>query len=143
MSVLIQNILPSPKRAIIFIHPDLNIKQCVDIMTRDNIGALVVTDDYNFIGIVSERDIVRNVINRNLSPETTTARDILYTNVSVLKPSDTVGTAMAIITETKRHHLLIAEDGELIAVLSIGDILYSMLADSARTIEQLERYIKS
>lgn len=141
MSNLIYSILPNPPREIVRVHPDISIEQCVDIMIKDNIGALVVTDDDNLLGIVSERDVIRALAQDRANVLASKASDILCAAVAVLKPSDTVETAMAIMTETKRRHVLIAEKGKLIAILSIGDVLVSILGRNARTIEQLEHYI--
>lgn len=142
MSNIIHNILPNPPREIVCIHPDVTIGQCVDMMVHANIGALVVTDDDNLLGIVSERDIVWGLRHLGLDVLNRPASEILWANVAVLKPTDTVETAMAIITETKRRHLLIGDEGKLIAIISIGDLLYSQLDEKSRVIEQLENYIQ-
>lgn len=141
MSNLIYTILPKPVREIVYIHPDLSVSQCVDIMVSRNIGALVVTDDDNLLGIVSERDIVWGLLHNKMEIMNKPASDILWANVAVLKPTDTVEMAMAVITKTKRRHVLIAENGKLLAIVSVGDILYSLLDEKDRVIEQLENYI--
>lgn len=141
MSNLIYSILPNPPREIVYVHPDVSVEQCVNNMINHNIGAVVVTDDDNLLGIVSERDVVHALARNRTGVLTSKASDILCAAVAVLKPSDTVETAMAIMTETKRRHVLIAEHGKLIAIVSIGDVLLSLLDDNARVIEQLENYI--
>lgn len=141
MANLIHSILPQPRRAIVYTHPDVSVARCVEIMIRGNIGALVVSDDDNILGIISERDIVRSLVYKELSPATTKASDVLHADVTVLQSSDTVEKAMEVITFTKRRHILVAENREIIAILSIGDVLYSLLEDKARMIEQLENYI--
>ena len=98
MSNLIYSILPNPAREIVYVHPDVSVEQCVDIMIKRNIGALVVTDDDNLLGIVSERDVVHGLLRYGASVLTSKASDILFAAVTVLKPSDTVETAMAIIS---------------------------------------------
>ncbi len=141
MSNLIYSILPNPAREIVYVHPDVSVEQCLDIMIKRNIGALVVTDDDNLLGILSERDIIHGLSRYAASVLTSNASDILCAAVAVLNPSDTVETAMAIMTETKRRHVLIAEEGKLIAIVSIGDVLLSLLGDNARVIQHLENYI--
>lgn len=140
MAHLIYSALAQPRRSISFITSELTINECVKVMTEKDIGALVVKDD-NLVGIVSERDIIRSCLNEGLDPYTTTAGQIAYVNVSVLNLFDPIEKAMAIITETKRRHLLIEEEGELVAILSIGDLLFHLLEDKSRVIEQLENYI--
>jgi CBS domain-containing protein len=141
MSNLIYTILPKPMREIVSIHPDLTVSQCLEIMVSRSIGALVVTDDDNLMGIVSERDIVWGLLHNKMEIMNKPASDILWANVAVLKPTDTVETAMVVITKTKRRHVLIAEEGKLIAIVSIGDILCSLLDEKDRVIEHLENYI--
>lgn len=141
MTELIHSILPQPQRSIVFTHPDVSVSQCVELMVTENIGAVVVTDDDNLLGIVSERDIVRSLVHKKLSPDDAKVSDILYADVSILKHTDPVEKAMETITQTKRRHVLITEEGQLIAILSIGDILFSLLESKSREIEQLENYI--
>src|SRR3989338_11375424 len=111
MSNLIDSILPKPARPIVYVHPDMTVHQCIDIMEHDKIGALVVTDDDNLLGIVSERDVVFGFSKKGNKLLDSSVSDILWANVAVLKPTDTVETAMAVITETKRRHVLVAEAG--------------------------------
>ncbi|AHE67473.1 CBS domain-containing protein [Legionella oakridgensis] len=141
MSQLLHSILPQPRRPIVYIHPDVSVAQCVELMIQDNIGALVVTDDENLLGMVSERDIVRSLVHKGLAPQSTKVSDILHANVSVLQITDTVEKAMEVITMTKRRHILVAEEGQLVALVSIGDLLFSLLEDKARVIEELQNYI--
>ncbi len=143
MANLIHSFLPQPRRPIVYIHPDVSVAQCVAMMVQDNIGALVVTDDDNVLGIVSERDVVRSLVHKGLSAASTKVSDVLHSDVTVLESSDTVERAMEAITYTKRRHILIAEEGQIIAILSIGDIMFHLLEDKARVIEQLENYIHS
>lgn len=138
----IYSALPLPRRPISYINPDISVAQCIDIMIKENIGALVVCDsDNKLIGMVTERDIVRGSLQAGFDIHNTTAAEIVYTAVSVLDVFDPVEEAMEVITQTKRRHVLVAEQGELIAILSIGDLLFHILEDKTRVIEQLENYI--
>ena len=141
MANLIHSILSYPRRPVTYTHPDVYVAQCVEIMLQENIGALVVTDDDNILGIVSERDIVRSLVHKGLSAKSTRVSDILHADVTILQSSDTVEQAMEAITYTKRRHILVAEEGKIIAILSIGDLLYNLLDEKKRVIEQLENYI--
>jgi len=115
----------------------------VKLMASEDIGALVVRDAKRLVGMVTERDIVRACLHRDLDPKKTTAADIAYKDVSVLNSNDPVENAMEIITRTKRRHVLVKEGTELIAILSIGDLLLYLLDDKSRVIEHLENYIHS
>lgn len=139
----IHNVLPNPPRKITFIRPDETVAKCINIMCERDIGALVVVNQENqLVGIVSERDIVRSCLHKKLNPNTTPAADIVFTKVTILSSHDPVDKAMQAMTETKRRHVLIADNpNEFIAILSIGDVLYHLLDDKLRVIEQLENYI--
>ncbi|KTD56606.1 CBS domain protein [Legionella santicrucis] len=143
MADLIHNALPTPRRKIIYIHPEDSIKKCINLMSEMDIGALVVVDNENqLIGIVGERDIVRSCLHRCINLETAKVADVVYKEVAILSPNDHIEKAMQVITATKRRHVLIRdENNEFIAILSIGDLLYHLLEDKARVIEQLENYI--
>lgn len=143
MTQLIYSVLPNPRRPIVFIKPELSVSECVALMTNQDIGALVVSTDDQLLGMVTERDIVRSCVYRGLDPEITTARDIAYANVSMLNIDDTIEKAMETITRTKRRHVLISENNALVAILSIGDLLFYLLDDKSRVIEHLENYIHS
>ncbi|KTD30188.1 MULTISPECIES: cyclic nucleotide-binding/CBS domain-containing protein [Legionella] len=141
MAHLIYSALPQPRRPIVYVNPKITVAQCIDIMIKENIGAVVVFEGKNLMGMVTERDIVRSCLQQALDPNKATAADVVYTDVSVLNLFDPVEKAMETITETKRRHVLIEENGEIVAILSIGDLLFHLLEDKTRVIEQLENYI--
>ncbi|MFI4962913.1 MAG: CBS domain-containing protein [Legionellales bacterium] len=142
MAHLIHSVLPMPRRNVVSIHPDDTVKKCINLMSEHNIGALVVVDnEKQLIGIVSERDIIQYCLHKGFNLNKAKASDIVYKEVTVLSPHDIVEKAMQAMIETKRRHVLIREHGELVAILSIGDLLFHLLEDKARVIEQLENYI--
>lgn len=141
MANLIYSALPQPRRPLVYVNSMQTIAQCIDKMIQDNIGALVVLEGKEVLGVVSERDIVRACLDHNLDLYKTTASEIVYRDVSFLNLFDTVEKAMEVITQTKRRHVLVEENNELVAILSIGDLLYYLLEDKIQLIEQLENYI--
>lgn len=141
MANRLYSVLNRPRGQFARVHPDVSIAQCVQIMTSGDIGALVVMDEYNIMGIVSERDIVRNLVHKGLNANETKVGDILCARISILDINDTVEAAMQVITDTRRRHLLVAEEGNVVDILSIGDVLFYLLEDHKRTIEHLEQYI--
>lgn len=143
MTQLIYSALPQPRRPLVSVPPVVSVSQCIAMMTNQNIGALVVLDEEKIIGIVSERDIVRATIKKDFDLYKTTALEVAYPEFSILNINDPVELAMEIITMTKRRHVLVADNGELVAILSIGDLLLFLLEDKTRVIEQLENYIHS
>ncbi|KTC85365.1 MULTISPECIES: CBS domain-containing protein [Legionella] len=141
MAHLIYSALSEPRRPIVYVSPKTTVSQCIKLMIKENIGAVVVLERNNLIGMVTERDIVRSCLYRDLDPLKTTVADVAFSNISVLNLFDPIEKAMETITETKRRHVLIEENGKLVAILSIGDLLFHLLEDKIRVIEQLENYI--
>lgn len=141
MANLIYSALPEPRRPIVYVHSKVTVAQCIDMMIKNHIGALVVREGEHVLGLVSERDIINACLHHNLDLNKTTAADVVYRDVSFLNLFDTVEKAMEVITNTKRRHVLVEEQGELVAILSIGDLLYHLLEDKTYIIEQLENYI--
>jgi signal-transduction protein with cAMP-binding, CBS, and nucleotidyltransferase domain len=143
MASKIQSVVPQPRRSITIVRPDLSIKEATRIMVAENIGALVVSDENNILGILSERDIVRSIISKDLSPENTKVSDAMCSDITILDMSDSVEKAMEAMIITRRRHILAKEDDDILAILSIGDILFSLLEDKNHTIENLENYISN
>lgn len=143
MADLIHSVLPRPRRDIAYIHPEESIRKCIDLMIELDIGAVVVVDEHKkLLGMVSERDIVRSCLHQCVNLETGKVADVVYKDVTILSSNDVVEKAMQAMTKTKRRHVLIRDEGdEFIAILSIGDLLFHLLEDKARTIEHLENYI--
>lgn len=141
MTQLIYSALPQPRRPIVFVDAKTSVSQCIALMIEENIGALVVRNNEEVIGIISERDVVRSCVHHELNPHKITAADIAYADVSLLELNDPLEKAMETITSTKRRHVLVREANELVAILSIGDLLFYLLEDKTRVIEQLENYI--
>lgn len=141
MAHLIYSALSEPRRPIVYVSPETTVSQCIKLMIKENIGAVIVLERNNLIGMVTERDIVRSCLYRDLDPHKTTVADVAFSNISVLNLFDPIEKAMETITETKRRHVLIEENGKLVAILSIGDLLFHLLEDKIRVIEQLENYI--
>lgn len=141
MTRLILSLLPRPRRPIAYIYPDVSIKKCVQIMMEQDIGALVVANDDNILGILSERDIVRRAVGMANDLEHLTAGDALCSNITILSADDEIEMAMQSMLEKKRRHVLVREGRDIVAIISIGDILFDLLEDNQRTIEHLENYI--
>lgn len=143
MADLIHSALPNPRRKIVYIHPEDSVKKSIDMMTEHDVGALVVSDNNKeIVGIVSERDIVRSCLHRCINLKTGKVSEVMHREITILSPNDAVEKAMEAMTLTKRRHVLIRdENNEFVAILSIGDLLYHILEDKTRVIEQLENYI--
>ena len=143
MTQLIYSALPQPRRPLLSVHPEMNVAECIDIMVKENVGALVVQEGAKLIGILSERDLVRGSLKKNFDLHKTKVSELVYKDVSILNLYDPLDKAMETITKTKRRHILVTEHDKLIAILSIGDLLFYLLEDKTKVIEHLENYIHS
>jgi CBS domain-containing protein len=123
------------------IAPDAAVYDAIKRMSDLDIGALVVIDAGQVIGIITERDYARNVFLKGKASPTTPVREAMAEEVLSVGRGETPRECMAIMTGKRTRHLLVMEDGELLGILSIGDLVRSIVAEQDMTIDQLEQYI--
>jgi len=123
------------------IGPDETVYEAVHRMAEHNIGALVVMDGEQVLGIVSERDYARKIILRARSSRETTVREVMTAPVLSVAPEEDRDRCMALMTERRFRHLPIMSEGRLVGLISIGDVVKDIISEQEFTIEQLERYI--
>ncbi len=124
------------------VHPDDSVFDAVKIMADKNIGSLVVLVDDQIIGIITERHYARRVILEGKSSPETSVRDIMATAVVCARTDQTISECMAVMTEKRVRHLPVVDQKRLVGLVSIGDLVKSMIADPEFTIEQLIHYIQ-
>jgi CBS domain-containing protein len=110
-------------------------------MAEKEIGALAVMEGERLVGIISERDYARKVILLGRSSLTTAVKEIMTRRVVCTYPEQPIEECMALVTEKRVRHLPVLEGGKLAGLISIGDLVKSIIADQRLVIEQLERYI--
>lgn len=125
------------------IGPDAKVIEALQIMAHRDIGALVVLEGAEIAGILSERDYARKVILRGKSSQDVPVREIMTSEVVTVDPSRTIEECMALVTRRRVRHLPVIEDGKLVGLVSIGDLVKEVIADQEQTIRQLESYIHS
>ncbi len=123
------------------IDADEPVLKAIKSMADRYIGALLVMDNGDLVGIVSERDYARNVFLKGRSSETTPVRDIMSSPVISVDPTDTVETCMRLCTDRRVRHLPVVEAGKLVGVVSIGDLVKAVITEQGEQIEHLQRYI--
>ena len=138
---LVQHLLDNKGRDIISISPDASVLDAIKLMADKGIGALVVIDGGDLKGIVTERDYARKVIIKGRASDTTPVADIMTADVITASSQQTVNECMAMMTSKKCRHLPVVDDGELVGMISIGDLVQAIIADQQEEIEQLEHYI--
>ncbi len=124
------------------VTPDTSVYDALKLMAEKNIGAVLVMEAGELVGILSERDYARKVALVGKSTADTPARDIMTDRVICVRPEETAEEVMALMTEKKVRHLPVLEDDQLTGVISIGDVVKATIAEKEFIIEQLEHYIK-
>lgn len=124
------------------IAPDARVIEAVRMMADKGIGALLVMEGERIVGIVSERDYARKVVLRGRSSSDTAVRDIMSSPVMYVHPQQTNTECMALMTENRLRHLPVVDDGKLLGLVSIGDLVKDIISEQQFIIEQLEHYIR-
>ncbi|RNL80081.1 CBS domain-containing protein [Nocardioides marmorisolisilvae] len=126
---------------IVTIKPEASVRELVALLAEHNIGAAVVSGDGSSVsGIVSERDVVRQ-LNGNDQALSATVADIMTTNVRTCEPSSSLDEVRRVMTEGRFRHLPVVEDGRLVGVVSIGDIVKNHIAEVEFERDQLDSYV--
>ncbi len=137
----VQQLIDEKGHDIQSIHPDDSVFEAIQKLADANIGSLIVIEDDKPVGIFTERDYARSVILQGKASSTTPVRDIMTTRVIYVQPEQTVEECMAIMTDKHIRHLPVLSGEKLIGMISIGDLVKSIIADQKFTIEQLEQFI--
>lgn len=138
----IQQLLDSKKyKEVISIAPHRPVFDALVILAEYKIGALLVLDGDKLAGIFSERDYAREVVLKGKSSKTTAISEVMTANVITSKLTDTVEQAMTIMSEKRIRHLPVLDNGKVVGMLSIGDVVKETIDYQQRLIKQLESYI--
>ncbi len=137
----VRQLLADKGHRIFAIGPDEPVLAAVRLMADHYIGALLVMRGDELVGIVSERDYARKIILQNRASADTPVREIMSSPVVTVQPGDSTDTCMRICTERRVRHLPVVEGGKVVGVLSIGDLVKSVINEQSQQIEHLQRYI--
>lgn len=123
------------------VSPSAYVIDALRLMAEKNIGAVLVMDNDQLVGIFSERDYARKVTLAGKSSLNTPVSDIMSPEVITVTPETSLNDCMQIMTERHFRHLPVLEDNKVIGVVSIGDIVSRIIREQRNTIQQLENYI--
>ena len=137
----VKQMLESKPRGVVTIAPNASVFEALELMAERDIGAVVVVDDGYVVGILSERDYARKVILHNKSSRDITVDEIMTDRVLYVGPTHTVEECMALMTERRCRHLPVVENGRVIGLVSIGDLVKATIDEQEFTINQLKNYI--
>ena len=140
----LQQLLDGKKyKEVISIAPNRPVFDALVILAEYKIGALIVLEGQNLVGIFSERDYAREVILKGRSSKTTTISEVMTSKVLTAQPNDSVDYALSLMTEHRIRHLPVVMDEKVVGVLSIGDLVKETIAYQQELIKQLQSYIKN
>lgn len=137
----VRHLLDSKGSDVFSIAPDLPVLDAITLMAEKRVGALLVMRDTQLIGIVSERDYARKVILQGHSSKDTPVSSIMVESPRTVAPETTVGECMRLCTEGRMRHLPVLDAGRVLGVISIGDLVKTVIDEQAQEIEQLHQYI--
>lgn len=139
----VKNILRHKGDAVHAVTPGISVFDALKIMMEKNISALLVIEDDELKGIFTERDYARKVILQGKSSKETLLGDIMTSNPYTITSAETVENCMQTMTDRHFRHLPVVEDGKVIGIISIGDIVKHIIEVQKQTINELESYINS
>jgi CBS domain-containing protein len=120
---------------------DTSVFEAIELMSDKGIGALVVLEDDKLVGIISERDYARKVVLKERASKQTRVGEIMTKEILYARPDHTVQEGLALMTEKRIRHLPVLDDDKLVGMISIGDLVKSIIDEQQQLIQQLEHYI--
>lgn len=139
----VRQLLENKTSEVYSIDPGDSVINAIRLMAEKGVGAVLVMQGGRLDGIVSERDYARKVVLHGKSSADTPARDIMTADVITVGPNHTVERCMQVVTEHRIRHLPVIEDGQVVGVISIGDLVKAVIEDQQLELDQLQRYIAS
>jgi CBS domain-containing protein len=132
-----------PHQSVYTIRPAASVLDALKLMADKDVGALLVMEGGKVAGIITERDYARKIALMSRSSAETEVREIMTSAVIHVRPSQTTEECMVLMTESRLRHLPIMEGGELLGLISIGDLVKDIISEQKYLIQQLEHYISS
>lgn len=137
----VKMLLQSKGHQVMAISPDAPVFDALGLMADKNVGALLVVEAGRLVGIFSERDYARKIILMGKTSKDTPVREIMTANVVHVTPDHTIEDCMGLMTHKHIRHLPVVDDGRLVGVISIGDVVKTIISEQGFIIEQLQAYI--
>jgi CBS domain-containing protein len=137
----VKQILDTKGYTVWSIHPQESVFAAIEQMAEKEVGALVVLEDDALVGIISERDYARKVILKGRSSHETAVQDIMTPHVICVRLDQSIEECMTLVTERRIRHLPVLANRRVVGIISIGDLVKTIIAEQQFMIEQLEHYI--
>ena len=139
----VRHLLEAKAPEIFSIGPDAPVIDAVRLMAEKHIGALLVMDGAQLVGILSERDYARKIVLQGRASTNTPVREIMTSDVISVGCDDTIDHCMQVVTDKRIRHLPVVRADEVVGVVSIGDLVKAVIEDQQLELDQLQRYIAS
>lgn len=123
------------------IGPDATVYEAVEMMAQHRVGSVLVIEGDKVLGIVTERDYARKIALMDRSSRSTKVREVMSSPVMCVPPSHTTEECMALMTKSRLRHLPVMDNGKLVGLVSIGDLVSGIISEQRFIIDQLEQYI--
>lgn len=137
----VKDILDFKGNAVYHVSPDVTVYHAIEVMCEKNIGGLVIIENGKMVGIFTERDYARKLILKGRSSKDTLIKDLMTTKVFTVTPDTSIEQCMRMMSDKKFRHIPVEENGELVGVISISDVVRSVINEQKSIIEHLEQYI--
>jgi CBS domain-containing protein len=138
----VRDILQEKGFAVHTIAPDVSVYEALQMMADKNVGALLVLKDNTVAGMISERDYARKVVLKGKFSKDIPVSDIMATHIVDVDPYQDIESCMELMSDKHVRHLPVVEDGRIVGIISIGDIVKAIIEHKQEIINQLENYIK-
>jgi CBS domain-containing protein len=138
----VRDVLREKGATVYSIGPDDSVYDALELMAKNDVGALMVFENDRLVGIISERDYARKIILHNKLSKKTKVKEIMTVAVNTVTPSTDLKECMELFTEKRVRHLAVIENDRVAGIISIGDAVKGVIDHHENTIEQLEGYIK-
>ena len=141
VTVTVRQILDQKGRTTHTVPPSVSVLDALCVMAKHDIGSVLVTDNDRLVGIFTERDYARKLALKGLSSREASVADVMTPNVCTITPSLTLDAVMNIMTENRFRHLPVVDHGELVGIITIGDVVKAVIDQQEKTIHHLSNYI--
>jgi CBS domain-containing protein len=139
----VSDILNRKGGSVVTINADTTVIDALHLMADKNIGSVVVTEDGEYLGLLTERDYARKVILQGKSSQETTVKEIMSTGFPRILPESSIETCMHIMSESNIRYLPVFKLDKLCGIISINDLVTETISSHLETIEHLKSYIQS
>jgi len=138
---LVKHVLDIKGHDVYVIRPGALVFDALRMMADNNVGSLVVLEGEKLVGIITERHYAREIALKGRTSSETLVADVMSTRVACVRPDQSVEECMATMTKKGVRHLPVVESGRVIGIVSIGDMVNSVISDQQFVIEELEHFI--